>query len=592
MATDSGYQYSPLEDVSHIRLMVLQPGEGEEPLSCALQETDINCLPDYEAVSYTWGGQLRTEPLRHEDNVIHITNNLRDALLRLRQPTEPRILWVDSVCINQEDNTEKEYQVGMMGQIYHEAKQVLIWLGEEDEETKLAFDCIQWCFLAIEGTFPLPKSDSELFAALRNLLQRPWFQRCWVYQESTLAKTSTIHCGSHSILSTLLGYVCLNFWENSDLTKPFGRPGDTRTKYLGPHAYGIGMLLVKHELAKQYFGSTLPVLLEKRKGAQATDLRDIIYSLLSVAEDEYGKSVKPDYTRDTSELYTTVTRDLIFGEVGLNMFSCIDPRVAYKVDVPSWVPDWSTGCLGFTGFSSQENRGLYAASGSTVIQSHETPDPRLLVLTGIFIDTVTVVGELSSRAPNREQYVADLNGPWKRLADETFGRDYGPTRELTLLAYLRLCCGDEDMDSVQQNGVSTENGETRRHTREERRWSTFKCHTRMLEILRGNELKSKELNSRIREQTENRRFFITQSGYMGLGPQIVAPGDQVWVLLGAEVPCLLRSGGRPWPTESGRSIMTKTQEHHGLAGECYVHGLMDGEVLQTPSRPRQEVTIM
>ncbi|EHK48139.1 hypothetical protein TRIATDRAFT_298334 [Trichoderma atroviride IMI 206040] len=66
-----------------------------------------------------------------------------------------------------------------------------------------------------------------------------------------------------------------------------------------------------------------------------------------------------------------------------------------------------------------------------------------------------------------------------------------------------------------------------------------------------------------------RRFFITKKGYFGLGPQKLEPGDRVAVLFGSGVPFVLRK----CPAIAGRRAWR-------IIGECYVHGIMQGEVVR------------
>jgi hypothetical protein len=68
-----------------------------------------------------------------------ITSNLMSDLLRLRLRDEPRLLWIDAVCINQTDNVEKTKQIRLMRKIYESAVRVLVRLGEGSEESALTF---------------------------------------------------------------------------------------------------------------------------------------------------------------------------------------------------------------------------------------------------------------------------------------------------------------------------------------------------------------------------------------------------------------------------------------------------------------------
>ena len=86
----------------------------------------------YEAVSYVWGSACHRAVIRIDGKDVKVTQNLAAALRRLAFPNRSRILWVDQLCINQEDDLEKATQVPLMSQIYSRAKHCLIWLGEID----------------------------------------------------------------------------------------------------------------------------------------------------------------------------------------------------------------------------------------------------------------------------------------------------------------------------------------------------------------------------------------------------------------------------------------------------------------------------
>lgn len=88
--------------------------------------------PEYEALSYVWGldaDQLLASVGDH-GHVVPMTKNLYAALQRLRNGSLARYLWVDSVCINQDDDEERSRQVANMAKIYHYAKCVVVWLEE------------------------------------------------------------------------------------------------------------------------------------------------------------------------------------------------------------------------------------------------------------------------------------------------------------------------------------------------------------------------------------------------------------------------------------------------------------------------------
>lgn len=134
------YKHALLHGHSSIRLMTLLPGVRGTPLKCHITEHQDHSDTPYDALSYTWGESLPSEGIavcqsantEHADGYISITPNLFEALLRLRSDDTPRTLWIDALCINQDDLQEKAQQVAHMGRVYSGASQVVVWLGEDE----------------------------------------------------------------------------------------------------------------------------------------------------------------------------------------------------------------------------------------------------------------------------------------------------------------------------------------------------------------------------------------------------------------------------------------------------------------------------
>ncbi|KAI1102379.1 heterokaryon incompatibility protein-domain-containing protein [Jackrogersella minutella] len=118
---------------THIRLLELLPGKLEEPIKCKLAETGLNGIRSYEALSYVWGNPNETITVSVNDATFRVTRNLHSAMLRLRDSKSSRTLWIDAICINQTDLTEKQHQIEIMREIYRQATSVILWLGEPQE---------------------------------------------------------------------------------------------------------------------------------------------------------------------------------------------------------------------------------------------------------------------------------------------------------------------------------------------------------------------------------------------------------------------------------------------------------------------------
>jgi hypothetical protein len=179
----SVYCYSLLPD-GFIRLIRLMPHRDEHaPIQCQLFDYP---LPDsgkgpqlYEALSYVWGSDKNPRHVFTDEGYLRVRNNLHTALLHLRDRSLARIIWVDAICINQDDKGEKGEQILRMAEIYSRASRVIVWLGEAKNDGDQALEDIR---LAADAEFPVNKPNKQ---AILTLLHQPWFERIWV-REKTL----------------------------------------------------------------------------------------------------------------------------------------------------------------------------------------------------------------------------------------------------------------------------------------------------------------------------------------------------------------------------------------------------------------------
>ena len=140
------HQYSTLLYDDSIRLLKLFPARNDtndQGLDCALEDCCLSDDYSYEALSYAWGQPVFPELLHTHKGILKITENLALALHSLRFKDRVRYLWVDAVCINQNDLMEKSQQVAMMSIIYKSARQVICWLGQVDESVGDAMEILK-----------------------------------------------------------------------------------------------------------------------------------------------------------------------------------------------------------------------------------------------------------------------------------------------------------------------------------------------------------------------------------------------------------------------------------------------------------------
>jgi hypothetical protein len=222
MAADTrNYEYGWIDAKTEIRILVLQPAEEfSDPLEATMMKRKMvhlvgHCcdepLPIYQAVSYCWGQPLFSLFLICDGRCMPITPTVDSMLRCLRKRDVPRNLWIDALCIDQNNNDEKAKQVRNMGKIYGDAEKVHVWLGMDtpDDRVPSAFAVLQ--DLARDELLLTKLEEGQESKELRRgllvneveplslLLSRPWFRRRWILQAVALAQDVTIHCGLYKL---------------------------------------------------------------------------------------------------------------------------------------------------------------------------------------------------------------------------------------------------------------------------------------------------------------------------------------------------------------------------------------------------------
>ncbi|KAF4632405.1 hypothetical protein G7Y89_g5726 [Cudoniella acicularis] len=144
------YQYMALKE-GNIRLVLLHRRHPSALVKCTLLETPFKKAPRFEAMSYTWGNPEIKNTIFVNGGTLRVTANAYDLLQGRSSFWLPRILWIDSICINQKNNPEKGRQVSLMGDIYRKAYVVTVWLcqtRETDFASKLTH--LMECHLALD----------------------------------------------------------------------------------------------------------------------------------------------------------------------------------------------------------------------------------------------------------------------------------------------------------------------------------------------------------------------------------------------------------------------------------------------------------
>jgi hypothetical protein len=298
VASDS-FHYEPLDiKRNQIRILELHPGLADTPLQCSLKTVSLSELPLYDALSYEWG-QLVTEQIMLDGMPIEIRQNLFAALWHLRSEFETKVLWIDALCINQEDVVERGAQVSMMGEIYSHAIQVRVWLGQGSEDTQEAFalahDISELLdinsILTQEQKDVLGRSQSS-WVALAGIFSASYWSRVWIIQEFVLAQEVVVHCGKNKINWAYLEAILFQFQKQ--LYNPEeGIPWESIPPFLAERVNAGRRSGVQSE--------SLMRLLQLFAVSKSTDPRDKVYALIGLSFDAKDNFVV-DYAKDLEEV--------------------------------------------------------------------------------------------------------------------------------------------------------------------------------------------------------------------------------------------------------------------------------------------------
>ncbi|MCJ1381026.1 hypothetical protein MMC17_004135 [Xylographa soralifera] len=277
----------------------------------------------YEALSYHWGVDEPTKEIwirsfkgsfqgkavkniRSFHNIanfvkpykFYIRSNLYAALRQFCDTKRELVLWIDALCINQDNQKEKNMQVLRMAKIYRRAHNVCIWLGEGNEQSDMAIDFIP-------EILDLSKFDTLLndqrvlkhWTALADLMRSTWFSRRRVVQEIAYAREATLHCGNGTVHWVDFADAVALFVTNLDNISSWLRTSKDFSKGLNilGHVPASGATILVNATSNLFRKSNDGHILEHRSSLEAlmstlltfgaSDPRDTIYTLLSIAKD-------------------------------------------------------------------------------------------------------------------------------------------------------------------------------------------------------------------------------------------------------------------------------------------------------------------
>lgn len=600
-----GFPYLPLGE-HEFRILVLAPGRREDKeVSCSFATAPMSQVPSYEAVSYLWAGineaqQMMGAEVKLKDfegiyHSIPTKSNLYNALRSLRHPTHPRQFWVDALCIDRRNTVEKDRQIAMKRFIFHNATNLCFWLGE-DANSKIALNFIPK-ILDLTGIDKLVQDDSSIdgWVAFVALLKNAVFSRLWLVQEVAVAQNVTLHCGQLAIhYGDLVDAVAMfvSFRDNisqlfrqckknhKELTDRKVRMAesfiDLSTNALRVTSSRIHRLLSLEELVSQLID------------LNASDPRDRIFSVLAIAKDglkleedtlmeasprraRQNGEIRIEYRRTTLEVYQDFVVHALQRSQSLDLIcrhwaSSVSEKDA---SLPTWVrPLHSSLQAPFDSNISERtsadslvglpdhndyNASRGKAASFRFVESFR--NFKSIYAKGMCVDSIYRIGPRASEGIIPYEWLDELGG-CLNVGDnvpEDFWRtlvaDRGPNGSNAPSWYHRafLYC----LHHLTPTGDINTN--------------------RLIDECENESSLVVNFLQRVQSVIWNRKFLVSRDqSWIGLAPMAAQVGDIIVVLYGCSVPVVLR------PQKSGGSFFQ-------LVGECYVHGIMDGEALEGES---------
>ena len=522
-------------------------------------DADVDHNP-YEALSYSWGGHLMLRRLiLVNDHFYFVADTVFNALKELQLPHRTRRIWIDAICINQGNHGEKGQQVALMGLIYRSAQAVIVWLGKASVNSGCAFNfaekvatiepslvnsvCTEW-----PGWQP----------ALQEMMRSRWWSRVWIVQEVALAPNVLVRSGhyeiawqtlvtclqrlsrveEHGLDTKVMSFVSsISELKCSDIDPKNGLlelalrfrdrvAGDPRDKLIG----FCGLLKsTASGIPKNAYQMKAPELFARFAAywVEKTDSQAVI----ALAENRAipGKSWVLDWVAMTSGEWREHD-PLAFIEAFFN-----SDHALQEVTIDFWNGDLLDSVSARTGrkYSAVQNMPARIREGK--------PGWNTVYLAGWQSDVVKHHGDLFDRV---EDAARTMRG-WEKLAGGPWTCDTDSDR----VKFIRTLVADAAQPILSQSWPELF-----------QKWLPALIHP---ERHPGAQATSDE---RIRGLVQliwacchNRRFFITEHGRFGLGPTDTRRRDCVCMILGADVPFILRE------------LWTK----YYFKGQAYVDGLMD-----------------
>ncbi|KAH7349711.1 heterokaryon incompatibility protein-domain-containing protein [Plectosphaerella cucumerina] len=593
--------YAALPGPSYVRFILLQPHIGDALPSFTLEIADMNNSHlHYEAVSYrwpngSWGSLESMAPVLFMGRKVHINSRLSLYLSRLQLRDRSRILWIDGLCINQRDPDERQQQVSMMQTIYARALRVLmvlddddIWFRHQPEQCFKTVEAVAAAWFSSQRSTLTPADnpphstsifegiiDQWSVECLRHIFSNRFWSRLWIVQEVVSSRAAVVLWRDASISWTLVGLVATLIRNNEFLWRQYTSP--PRTKQRRRFSAVVGLMnafLMNRMPASDFRGSSLAFLdlLRLTRNFNVTEPLDRIYAILGLPSQHTGPGrtfITPNYRIPKESLYLLVFQRVVATHgTPLTILSAVRHLVppSPRPNVATWIPQWHVKPIRGISGTHHDGGSFKASAGypsSPMFRADWTLDNLCLTLEGFVIGYITSSQTVLPPRPNPKPHE---HGDEMTLWIDCHGWNGYQDR---LQLGLTLTAGQDWYGNLVQ-GVAAHEKHERCFVQWARRNHWNPCLLEDAPAAESDENVA-QYGQAVRNVCEGRKLFAASPCGVGIGPEVMQPGDLVCVLLGGPVPYVLR------PLDSGE---------HYFVGECYVHEHMFGKAIQEMGSPQ------
>ncbi|KAL7973274.1 heterokaryon incompatibility domain-containing protein [Trichoderma sp. SZMC 28014] len=567
------YEYNNLED-NHFRLLRIYPGAKNDQLQGLIFTWPLNKQIKYNALSYVWGKESQlTLTLFTVEGHIRVPQSTHEALKRVRREEDAITVWIDAICINQEDSQEKARQIPLLPEIFQNARSTIALVALDNEShaavTFLRHIYTEYSSQPVEQqSWPkdvphlpspwrerlVPPNGDPIWEQLAAFFNRPWFRRAWIVQEVIVSRNLEVVCGEKLIPWKVIEQAMDIINDNVD-------PAIVNMAALNPFRQLSDHRAWEH---KQYRWCLFH-LLESYRHVQSTLMRDRFFALIGLASDANIQEFEPDYNKKT-QLEDIVCRlAKVFVEQGRGIALLHRAGLDTKPSrFPSWVPNWTvpkqSGLYGF-----RRSRGVkFNASRGESEQLECQSDKRTLAADGYIFDSIKKMGTKTMSIKSLDDFFCEIDTMIENLDPSI------PDTEQARIKWQVPIAGALEPKIAIRNVNLEGSYQQLRKALELIRDKSTKEQDEMLQAIQKNQeakdiwYETRAYTSLLIDDLEGWKFIITQRNYCGLAPSRTECGDQVSIICGGTVPFLIRG-----------------DEATGfrLVGEIYVDGMMHGKAL-------------